>query len=124
MKEVNPEGVQIRKRRRLHRRTYVSPGPNFACYADGYDKLKPYGFSIHRYIDGFSQRILWLQVQQSNKNPKVIARYFFDYVKATGGCPIRLLTDHGTKNGLIAAMQCYLRANQQAEFSGSKAHQY
>jgi hypothetical protein len=45
---------------------------------------------------------------------------FFDYVKATGGCPIRLLTDRGTENGLIAAMQCYLRANQQDEFSGSK----
>ena len=121
MKEVDPEGVQLRKRRRLHRRTYVSPGPKFAWHADGYDKLKPYGFSIHGCIDDFSRRILWLQVQRSNKNPKVIARYFFDYVKATEGCPIRLLTDRGTENGLIAAMQCYLRANQQDEFSGSKA---
>ena len=47
MREVDPEGVQLRKRRRLHRRTYVSPRPNFAWHADGYDKLKPYGFSIH-----------------------------------------------------------------------------
>jgi hypothetical protein len=34
MKEVDPEGVQLRKRRSLHRRTYVSPGPNFAWHAD------------------------------------------------------------------------------------------
>ena len=66
-------------------------------------------FFIHGYVDGFSRRVLWLQVQWSNKKLKIIARYFYDYVKATGGCPINLLTDHGTENGLIAAMQCYLR---------------
>ena len=44
--------------------------------------------------------------------------------KPQGGCPVRLLTDHGTENGLIAAMQCYLRADGQDEFGGSKAHQY
>ena len=124
MKEVDPEGVQLRKRRRLHRRTYVCPGPNFAWHVDGYDKLKPYGFSIHGCIDGFSRRLLWLQVQRSNKKPKVIARYFYDYVKTTGGCPICLLTNRGTENGLIAAMQCYLRASGQDEFAGSKAYQY
>ena len=124
MKEVDPEGVELRKRRRLHRRTYVSPGPNFAWHVDGYDKLKPYGFSIHGCVDGFSRRILWLHVQRSNKKPKIIAKYFYDYVRATGGCPVRLLTDRGTENGLIAAMQCYLRANGQDEFAGPKAHQY
>ena len=124
MKQVDPEGVALRKRRRLHRRTYVFPGPNFAWHVDGYDKLKPYGFSIHGCVDVFSRRVLWLQVQRSNKKPKIIARYFYDYLKATGGCPVRLLTDHGTENGLIAAMQCYLRADGQDEFGGSKAHQY
>ena len=75
------------KLRRLHRRTYVCPGPNFAWHVDGYDKLKPYGFSIHGSVDGFSRRVLWLQVQRSNKKLKIIARYFYDYVKATGVVP-------------------------------------
>ena len=87
MKQVDPEDVAFRKRRRLHRRTYVCPGPNFAWHVDGYDKFKPYGFSIHGCADGFSRRVLWLQVQRSNKKPKIIAQYFYDYVKATGGVP-------------------------------------
>ena len=29
---------------------------------DGFDKLKPYGFPIHGCIDGFSRKLLWLEV--------------------------------------------------------------
>ena len=29
---------------------------------DGNDKLKPYGISIHGCIDGYSRKVLWLQV--------------------------------------------------------------
>ena len=71
MKEVNPEGVEARKGRRL-RRTYPSKviiftpileaemltllsylqGPNHIWHLDGYDKLTPYGLSIHGCVDG------------------------------------------------------------------------
>ncbi len=30
--------------------------------------------------------------------------------KAARGCPTRVYTDPSTENGLIAGMQCYLRA--------------
>jgi len=76
-REVDPRGVEHRKSRCLQRRTYVSPGPNFCWHMDGYDKLKPYGFSIHGCVDGFSRRILWLEVQRSNKIPRCVASYFF-----------------------------------------------
>ena len=33
--EVDPEGVQQRRRRRLSRRRYISFGPNFCCHVDG-----------------------------------------------------------------------------------------
>ncbi len=49
---LDPEGVNIRKQRRLKRRLYRNPGPNYAIHIDGYDKLKPYGFAIHGAIDG------------------------------------------------------------------------
>ena len=124
LREVDPRGVELRKRRCLHRRTYVSPGANFCWHIDGYDKLKPFGFSIHGCVDGFSRRILWLEVQRSNKNPRLMARYFLDYVKAAHGCPARVYTDRGTENGLIAAMQCYLRAEGVDEYVGSRAHKY
>ena len=66
MQEIDARGVKRRIHRRLKRRQYVNPGPNFAWHIDGYDKLKPYGFAIHGAIDGFSRRILWLEVDRKS----------------------------------------------------------
>ena len=50
---MDPEGVDSRKRKSIARRMYHSDGPGFVVHIDGYDKLKPYGFSIHGAIDGY-----------------------------------------------------------------------
>ena len=63
----------MRKRKRLHRRRYVADGPNCAWNLDGRDKLKPFGFSIHGCIDGFSRNLILLEVASSNKKPELIA---------------------------------------------------
>jgi hypothetical protein len=44
VRELDPEGCEERKAKQLKRRRFVSPGPNYSWHADGYDKLKPYGF--------------------------------------------------------------------------------
>ena len=124
MREGDPRGVEQRKGRCLRCRMYVSPGSNFCWHIDGYDKLKPFGFSIHGCVDGCSRRIIWLEVQRSNKNPKCIAKYFLNHVKAARGCPVRVYTDPGTENGLVAGIQCYLRADGWDEYAGSKSHKY
>ena len=124
MKEIDPNGVRRRKQRCLKRRTYLSAGPNFTWHIDGYDKLKPFGFSIHGCVDGFSRRVMWLEVQRSNKNPRAVAKYFLECVEACGGCPTRVYTDPGTENGIIAAMQSYLRSQGDDDYSGSRAHKY
>ena len=54
--------VERRKRRSLKRRRYSNPGPNFLWHVDGCDKPAPFGFFIHGAVDGFSRRILWLEV--------------------------------------------------------------
>ena len=41
-----------------------------------------------------------------------------------GGYPARLYSDHGTENGIIAGVQCYLRSDGVDEYSGAKAHKY
>ena len=69
LKELDPEGVAGRRKKRLRRRIYSVPGPDFLWNIDGYDKLKPYGFSIHGCIDGFSRKIIWMEVDPSNKEP-------------------------------------------------------
>ena len=58
LRVIDPEGVETRKRRRLKRRVYNTPRPNFLWHIDGWNKLKPYGFSVHACIDGFSRRLL------------------------------------------------------------------
>ena len=57
LKVVDPEGVEIRTKYRMKRRVYSVAGPNFLWHADGYDKLKRYGFAIYGCIDGFSKMV-------------------------------------------------------------------
>lgn len=90
----------------------------------GYDKLKSYGFPIHGCICGYSRRIIWLEVDKSNNNPKVPAKFFLDAVQNVGGCPRIVRSDCGTENVLLAAIQCYFRNNGSDEFAAAKAHQY
>lgn len=117
LKELDPEGSENRKRHRLRRRRYVNPGPNFAWHIDGYDKIKPWGFPIHGAIDGYSRRILWLQVTRSNNAPDNIACLYLTAVNTAEGCPVELITDLGTENSIVAAIQSYFRGN-------SDAHRY
>ena len=67
-------------------------------HIDGHDKLKSYGFSIHGCIDGFSRRLIWLEVNTTNKLPEFIAQYYLDACKA----------DDGTEHALIEPIHVYL----------------
>lgn len=124
MKEIDPDGVEERRSRRLKRRTFSSKGANASWHLDGYDKLKPYGFPIHGAVDGFSRRILWLEVTRSNNDPKVVAAFYLKQVKELGGCPLLLVTDCGSENGIAASIQCMFRTNDQDELAGVKSHRY
>ena len=108
VKELNPEGVQLRKRRRLHRRKYFASGPNFVWHIDGHDKLKPYGFSIHGCIDGFSRKIIWLEIGTTNKMPQVVAKYYLDAIMFHGGVPLQVKADDDTEHALIEPIHIYL----------------
>ncbi|XP_046569874.1 uncharacterized protein LOC124278183 [Haliotis rubra] len=103
--ELDPEGVQLRRYHRLSRRVYRNAGPNFLIHLDGYDKLKPYGFAIHGCMDGYSRRILWLRVSNTNNDPGVIASYFLDYLKEIQGVPRCIKMDEGTENGVVENIQ-------------------
>ena len=65
LKEMDPEGTELRRKHRLKRREYQNPGPNYSWHIDGYDKLKCWGFPIHDAIDGFSCKILGLEITRS-----------------------------------------------------------
>ena len=85
MRELDPESVESRHKKRLGQCAYHTKGPNSIWYIDSHDKLKPFGFSVHGCINGFSRRLLWLEVGSTNKNPEVIVKYYLDAVKWVAG---------------------------------------
>lgn len=109
IKSIDPDGVTRRQRRRLHRRKYISQGPNFVWHIDGHDKLKPFGFSIHGCLDGFSRKVMWLEVGPTNKMPEIVAKYYLDTVKKIGGIPMQIKADDGTEHALIEPIHILLR---------------
>ena len=90
---------------RLERRSYSVPGPNFILHIDGYDKLKPFGLCISGCIDGFSRKIIWLNVYNTKYNPRIIGGYFLEAVREYGGCPRVVRGDFGTENGHVRDFQ-------------------
>ena len=80
MKDLDPAGIETRRRRILSCCLHYSKGPNLICHLDSYDKLKPFGFEIHGYIDGYSRRIFWLNILRSNKDLKEICNLFVNYL--------------------------------------------
>ena len=124
MKTLDPDGVQRRSKNRLIRRKYQANGPNFLWNIDGYDKLKPFGFCIHSAIDGFSRRIMWLEVDHSNNNPSIIAKYFLKTVRCVGGTPRIVRGDCGTENCYVVAIQRFFREGHADVFQGDKSFMY
>ena len=107
MKVLEPAGVSLRKQHKLARRSYCNKGPNYLWHIDGNDKLKPFGLCIHGAIDGFSRKVLWLNVSPSNKDPSVISKYFLDFVSKINGSARVVRADRGVENCIIAGMQRY-----------------
>ena len=105
---LDNEGVRLRRGRRIRRREYFSKGPNFIWHIDGYDKLMPFGFGIHGCIDGFSKKIIWLNVYRTNSDPTIVGMYFVDAVEKMQGCPKFVRADLGTENALVKQCQVVL----------------
>ena len=73
-----PKGVELRLKSRLRRRQCHSKGPDFLWHIDSYDKLKQYGLCVNGCIDGFSRKIIWVNVYKTSSNPRVVAGYYIE----------------------------------------------
>jgi len=123
LKIPDPEGIDLRRKRRLIRREYYSRGPNYLWHLDSYDKLKPYGLCINGCIDGFSRRLIWLNVYRSSSDPRLIAGYFMEAVHEFNGCPRLLRGDMGTENSHVAQMQSLLSGSTSFIYGNSTHNQ-
>lgn len=115
LKTLDPEGNEQRRRRRLFRRSYYANGPNYIWHLDSYDKLKRYGVCINGCVDGFSRKIVWMNVYVTSSDPKVIAGYYMECVEELGGCPKVVRGDLGTENGHVRDIQKFLRMSNDGE---------
>ncbi|XP_014681903.1 PREDICTED: uncharacterized protein LOC106821551 [Priapulus caudatus] len=122
LRQLDPEGVADRARKRFRRGVYFSKGPNHVCHLDGNDKLKPFGFCISGCIHRYSRKLLWLKAGITNKDPKVILTYYVNCIQECGGCPMKMRADAGTEN--VASVQAFLRRGGSDAFAGNKSFQY
>ena len=86
LRDINPEGTEFRRRHRLRRRVYSNPGPNYVWHIDGRDKLKPFGFSVHGAIDGYSRKVLWVS-SPFKQFTQCYRGYLFGLCERNGGVP-------------------------------------
>ena len=121
---LDPEGVEQRSRRRFRRRKYTSKGPNHIWHLDGYDKLKPFGLAIHGAIDGYSRKILWLEVGSSNNNPRIVASYFVHTIRQLQLIPRCIRVDRGSENVVIGGIQRFLRQSQTHQEENDMSFRY
>ena len=93
MRAVDPEVVQLRLRRSLHRREYNVEAPNALWHVDGYHKLIRWKIVIHGGIDGFSRVVTYLKAATNNRAETTLEAFqngVFEY-----GLPSRVRTDRG-----------------------------
>jgi hypothetical protein len=113
LKYMDPVGSSLRSARRLQRRQYYAPGPNFIWHLDGYDKMKPFGICVSGCICGFSRNVIWLNAFHTNNDPRVIGGYYLEAVEELGGSPVLLRGDYGTENVRVRDFQIFLRRNDE-----------
>lgn len=97
---VDPEGVHNRLRGLLHRRQYSVPSPNALWHVDGYHKLIRWRIIVHGGIDGYSRVVTYLKVATNNTSQTALSA-FLEGV-STYDLPLRVRTDRGGENALIA----------------------
>ncbi|KAL3865542.1 hypothetical protein ACJMK2_042918 [Sinanodonta woodiana] len=124
MRVLDPNNVDLRQSHRLHRRMYLSKGPNYIWHMDSYDKLHPYGICINGCIDGFSRKMIWLNAYCTSSNPRVIGGYYLEAVKDFGGCPLIVRADRGTENGYVCEFQRLFRRHGTDSFCGDRSFMY
>ena len=71
-----PRRREAQKHTRVRRRQYNTPGPNFLWHINGWDKIKPYGFSVYACIDEFLRLAAMARGIHNKQTSKCCCRLF------------------------------------------------
>lgn len=91
LREIDPVGLEFRKRRKLKRRVYYAEGPDWQWCYDGHDKLQAFGFKLHACVDAWSGKIMWFKIWPGNSDPNDVARWFLEACLEHNGLLLYLL---------------------------------
>ncbi|PFX28794.1 hypothetical protein AWC38_SpisGene6501 [Stylophora pistillata] len=83
---------------------------------DGHDKLmgcqnRTFPLAVYSSIDTASRKLLWLRVWVTNSDPKLIGRWYLEYLYESRKMPSIIRVDRGSETGIMATKQAFLRQN-------------
>ena len=114
LKSIDPDGVTIRRNKVIRRRIYHTIGPGYIYHIDGNDKLKRWGFPIHRCIDGLSRKVMWLVLSTTNNDPLLVGNLYLNCIKQYKIVPKLLRMDAGTENIYCQGLQFYFTGEEES----------
>jgi len=122
MRRVDQLGNLERWAALVPRLKYSVRGPNCLWHMDGNLKLKDYGFVLHGCIDGYSRRIIYLEVNTNNCASTVL-NAFLTGIRRLNMVPERIRADKGRENVDVATWMLVNRGVDRGSFiTGRSVH--
>ena len=118
MTELDPQGLEacgnIGAKRQRKEGNFTTHGSNWVHSLDGHDKLMGYQNStfplaVYGYMDTAGRKLLWLKIWVSNRDPKLIRRWYLEHLYETRIISAMLRVDKGTETGTMATIHAFLR---------------
>ncbi|KAG2345352.1 hypothetical protein BDR05DRAFT_975131 [Suillus weaverae] len=116
LKITEPTAVEARHCGRLKRRHFWCVGVNDVWPQDQHNKWLCFGLWLHISLDPFTGWINWLKVWWTNKNLRLIARYYLDSV------PLITQSDPGSENFAVANAQTMIQHCLDPALDGTLQH--
>ena len=117
---VDPAGLEgrnpaVKKHKRV-KGHFTTKGPNWDFSLDGHAKLMGYQKStvplvIYGCLDAASRKIIFLKVWTSTSDPKVVGKWYFEFILENMFMPAKIRIDKGTETGNMATIHAFLRRN-------------
>eukprot|EP00794_Sanderia_malayensis_P018736 gene18736-20625_t len=118
MYELDPEGLAdrslVNKRKNRIKGKFTSRGTNWVLSLDGHCKLMGYmkstfPLAVYGCMDTASRKLLFLRIGAGNSDPRVIGRWYFEYLYESKMIASMLRLDKGTETGMMATIHAFLR---------------
>ncbi|THU98732.1 hypothetical protein K435DRAFT_795477 [Dendrothele bispora CBS 962.96] len=122
---TEPHAVQARRIRRFVRRIFYAAGNNDIWTQDQHDKWGPrFGLWLHISLDPFNGWKNWLKCWWTNKNPRIVVKWYLEACREIGGIPLLTQSDPGNENNGVANCQTLARQTLDPSLVGTLQHRW